>query len=80
MIDNRLVECAQAAAWELVGQAFAGRWEAVPSGQPEWLLVQALATAATGSARDGEALARLMVAGRHARRLADVLGPALGFT
>ena len=66
--DCRLVEAAAAAAAALAATAFRAGWPYIPTWQPQWLLVQALATAALGDAAAGGELAQAFLCGEQAPR------------
>ena len=67
--DRRLVEAAAAAAAALVATAFRAGWPDIPTRQPQWLRVQALATAALGDAAAGGELAQAFVVGEQESRI-----------
>lgn len=71
--DRRLLEAAAMAAAELVAIAFNAGWPEIPSGQPQWLNAQALATAALGDVDAGGELAQAMVVGGQEARINGLL-------
>ena len=67
--DGRLVEAAAAAAAALAATAFEAGWPDIPMQQPQWLRVQALATAALGDAAAGGELAQAFLCGEQEARI-----------